>query len=33
VAALGQADRVVALPQVGPELAGLLGPARMAVTT
>jgi two-component system chemotaxis response regulator CheB len=33
VAALGQADRVVALSQVGPELAGLLGPARMAVTT
>jgi two-component system, chemotaxis family, protein-glutamate methylesterase/glutaminase len=33
VAALGQADRVVALTQVGPELAGLLGPARMAVTT
>jgi two-component system chemotaxis response regulator CheB len=33
VAALGQADRVVALPKVGPELAGLLGPARMAVTT
>ncbi len=33
VAALGQADRVVALAQVGPELTGLLGPARMAVTT
>ena len=33
VAALGQADRVVSLPQVGPELVGLLGPARMAVTT